>query len=46
MNVGQQMINITPAKQKLVTKGQTNLLSRVLFSYRELTKIRGNGNVT
>ena len=46
MNMGQQMINITPTKQKLVTKGQTSLPPGILFSYTELTKIRGKGNVT
>ena len=39
------MINITPAKQKLITKGQTNPPG-LLFSYTELTKIRCKGNVT
>ena len=37
MNVGQQMINLTPKKQNFCTKGQTNLLSGVLFSYTKLT---------
>ena len=46
MNVEQQMINVTPTKQKLVTKGQTSLPPGILFSNKELTKIRGKGNVT
>ena len=47
MNVGQQMINITASKQKLIMKGQTGLLPRVIFSsYTKLIKICTKGNVT
>ena len=39
------MISITPTKQKLIMKVHNSLLPGVLFSYTELTKIRGKGNV-
>lgn len=45
MNVGYQMINITPKKQIFNPKSQTNLPS-ALFSYNELTKVPDKINVT
>ena len=37
---------MTPKKQTFGTKGQTNLLLGVIFSYTELTKICGKVNMT